>query len=279
MDNFRVLASDIDGTLIHRSGGDDDESRGLRLADRDSLIHPDTVAMLKSLCSHGVKVGVATSRRLASYRRFETFFWPDFAVIEDGAVLLDGDGQPEPAWEEFCVERSRPGGGATRNGLRDLLGETANSLADQGWKNGLWQVETDGFLASFKVTLLPELCPDSARNSAQQAGTIQSQVPDGLRASYNSKLGSFVVTRAAASKLSALQFWLDRVGLSCRDVAAMGDDLNDRELLDAVGHPMTLESALPGIRDLVRRRAGFVALGCGHEGTLEMLRHALALLG
>jgi len=57
------------------------------------------------------------------------------------------------------------------------------------------------------------------------------------------------ITAPGCSKGATLAAWTDRVGLSADHVMAVGDNLNDLEMLGFAGHPVVMGNAVPELLD------------------------------
>lgn len=80
-----------------------------------------------------------------------------------------------------------------------------------------------------------------------------------------------VITRGC-SKGSTLAAWTGRLNLRPEDVMAVGDNLNDREMLEFAGHPVVMGNAVPDLK-----ACGWPLTGTHDEGGLaEAIRAALA---
>lgn len=67
---------------------------------------------------------------------------------------------------------------------------------------------------------------------------------------YEAKDLSIVdVTRAGCSKGSTLAAWCGRRGVAPEEVMAIGDNLNDRDMLEFAGVKVVMENCAPGLRD------------------------------
>ena len=56
------------------------------------------------------------------------------------------------------------------------------------------------------------------------------------------------ITVGGCSKGAMLTTWLERRGIDAQDVMAVGDNLNDREMLALVGHPVVMGNAVPELK-------------------------------
>ena len=58
------------------------------------------------------------------------------------------------------------------------------------------------------------------------------------------------ITVSGCSKGAMLTTWLERRGIDAQHVMAVGDNLNDREMLALVGHPVVMGNAVPELKAL-----------------------------
>ena len=76
------------------------------------------------------------------------------------------------------------------------------------------------------------------------------------------------------SKGAMLATWAQSLGVETSDVMAVGDNLNDREMLELVGHPVVMKNAVPELKLL-----GWPTTSSHDEGGLaEAIRKVLAEL-
>ncbi len=80
------------------------------------------------------------------------------------------------------------------------------------------------------------------------------------------------VTVSGCSKGTALSEWADRRGISPAEVMAVGDNLNDREMLEFAGHPVVMGNAVKELKAL-----GWPTTGTNDEAGLAVAIRALAL--
>ena len=80
------------------------------------------------------------------------------------------------------------------------------------------------------------------------------------------------ITVRGCSKGAMLSTWAKSLGVDTGEVMAVGDNLNDREMLALVGHPVVMENAVPELK-----RLGWPTTSSHDEGGLaEAIRKALA---
>lgn len=110
------IATDLDGTLFSRSWGEEDSVPATWRVDPEtgsrvpsSWMRLSTQRFINALQTVAVVVPV-TARDAESYARVNlpgiAFAGP--AVITNGAIILDGDGQPDPKWESEMIHRLHP---------------------------------------------------------------------------------------------------------------------------------------------------------------------------
>ena len=60
----------------------------------------------------------------------------------------------------------------------------------------------------------------------------------------------FPTSTPTCSKASALAEWAGRLGIAREEILAIGDNLNDREMLDFAGLAVVMGNASPGLKSL-----------------------------
>ena len=79
------------------------------------------------------------------------------------------------------------------------------------------------------------------------------------------------IIAAGCSKGSTLTSWTEMLELTPEDVMAVGDNLNDREMLEFAGHPVLMGNAVPDLKSF-----GWPVTGRHDEGGLaQAIRNAL----
>lgn len=276
---IRLLASDVDGTLVHRSPGSlqqDTEDLIHVEPGRDNFVGVTARAQLERLKQRGIPIVLITSRRQFTFAPLSQHLPHSLAVIEEGCVVLDAAGAADHEWLEAIAASL----GATVNAGGRVVGGKLGAVIDSldscsAAKRGELVVETGGFLVAFKVTLSQDELRKAFPEPRAYVAGLASGLDDGLRVSLNMQDQSLVVIPVVAGKKLAMDYVLARHGLDWREVCAFGNDLNDLEMLAEAGYAMTLRGAQADVEALVRRRRGFVANAAGPLGTSEMLEQVL----
>ena len=73
------------------------------------------------------------------------------------------------------------------------------------------------------------------------------------------------------NKRTGLEKILDRLGIAPEECVAFGDNYNDLEMLSYVGMPVTMDTAVSGVRDMCSRHTDTVEHGLQNilDGTFE----------
>ena len=70
-------------------------------------------------------------------------------------------------------------------------------------------------------------------------------------------------------KGTALEYLCENSIINLRDTVAFGDGNNDKEMLETVGLPITVDNANDDIKELVREKGGIITAGAYGAGVLE----------
>ena len=281
--DLKVIISDIDNTLIHPFDPDQDQQDLLRgelmEIDRRNFINREVVESLRRISDLGIPLILATTRRITTYRNISSYFTPLFAIVEDGCVILDERGQIDRTWLSRLKDFVGPPDQLDRNLHHQGILWQFKTYLSQRQNPEAFTVVDDGFMASFKVELpfrIEESTPDDIRKYLAGKGV---NIPSDLKISVNTKYDSVAVIPKLAGKAQAADYLLHKMGLRLKNVAVLGDDLNDEELLATAGYPLTLASAQPKIKNLVRSRGGVVVPAGRHAGTKAMIDRLMQAIG
>jgi Cof subfamily protein (haloacid dehalogenase superfamily) len=249
---IRLLALDIDGTLLDSSGALPDAN----------------VRAISNAIECGVEVALATGRRYDFARSiFERLPSPLTLILSNGAVVKTREGKTLqrrllPRQVAFAVLRDTPG---LRDGTavvfdRPREGQVVFEAID-------WQhPRHSGFFAANRP-VLAESCPledclseDPVQVMFTGGCAPMRELHQRLRESaagrfsvalteYQHRDFSLVdVIRAGVCKGTALREWAAAQGYAREQVMAVGDNLNDLEMLEFAGTPVIMGNAVAELR-------------------------------
>jgi hypothetical protein len=250
---IRLVAIDIDGTLL--------DSRG-QVPDR-------TIAALGAAIGAGTEIVIATGRRYDFAKPIlDQLPRPLTAIVSNGAVVRSSDGstplrRPLPkqvagavleatrAWRDgaaLAFDRPREGQvvferidwdhpvrRAYAERSREFITEVA-PLEDALVEDPL-QVMFNGSVADMRA-LVAHLGAHALASRVSLAAT-----------EYPARDFTLVdVLTAGCTKGSTMTAWAERQGYRRDEVMALGDNLNDLEMLEAAGLPVVMGNAVPELR-------------------------------
>jgi hypothetical protein len=249
---YRLLLFDLDGTLLAP----------------DRTLRSDALAVLRTLMSRGVRVGVATGRSRTSARPFVEVLAPDGPLVHfNGALLWD----PGAARVVFRHTLPRPDALCALQLAADL-GLHANLYIDEAihvahrgaesraseLKDGVGHVET-GPLATFldglareaqKILLIGEPARLPVFEERLRAATATTCTIVNSEPTYLEILPPGVTKGAALGPIH------DHFGIAPADVVAFGDGLNDLELVRDAGLGVAMGNAHPAVKAAARAVIG-----------------------
>ncbi len=277
----RLLALDVDGTLIP-SGG--------QLGQR-------TIAAVRAASAAGIVIVIATGRRWRTARTvLEPLGAGDFLIQSSGAVVRDLGRERHGRIvyrkyirKEVAVDVCRaalelgviPVWYDTPERTRRLyvFGRVSDSPQLQIYSrpNPGAFVETDSFEQLGPA--LEIVCFGEPEGLARLQSRIDALPPGNARAmTWNSPRyrGSVLeVVHSGTSKGAALSWLCARIGLEPDQVAAIGDDVNDIEMLGWSGTGIAVEGAGPA----VVRAASYRVAGPAEYGVARLIEGWLAVPG
>ncbi|MFT4114314.1 Cof-type HAD-IIB family hydrolase [Silvibacterium sp.] len=283
-----MVAIDIDGTLLH--------SAGTTISNRNRRV-------LREVQAAGIEVVIATGRRQAYAApllvpvglRPETVF-----ITSNGAVTRTFAGEridrftlPVETARELCPAL-RPFGGTTvftfdREGPGELVLESAAQLHARIslWvdANRPWIEEVNPLERAF----------DSGEPPVQ--GMVCGTLPEMIRAEEwlaTSELSSRIETHRTeyprrdlcildilppgCSKGIALGRLAQSRGIDASEIMAIGDNLNDLEMLRYAGHPVVMTNAAPSLLATAKQSGWRIAPPNDHDGVAQVLESVLTSL-
>ena len=228
---IRLIASDLDGTLLHPTG----------------QLPPDMFDRIRAMNRRGVRFAAASGRPFGNVRKM---FAPvetemDF-ICENGALVVAQGKQyasyfPRDMAEEIIRD------------IQDSGMELYLSVPEQGFGvKGASQQFVDEITRhlSFRMTFL-----DDPRTMADRYIKITGYHPvdvaplaPALQKKWGGRVrcdiaGQVWLDFTLASKATGIRTLAQGLGVSLRDAAAFGDQFNDETMLSVVGHPFIMAHA------------------------------------
>jgi hydroxymethylpyrimidine pyrophosphatase-like HAD family hydrolase len=256
---IRLIALDIDGTLLGSNGE-------IPAANRDAIARA---------IEAGVEVAIATGRRYEFARSiFERLPAPLTLILSNGAIIKNRDGETEmrrllpcaaarAALETASEHRASAALIFDRPGERQVVFEAID------WndpRHRLFYAANRSFVCE-QAPLEDALTEDPVQLMLTGRCTAMRSAYDRLRAlagsgtlapgemfsvaltEYEYRDFSLVdVVQSGCSKGTALADWAARRGLAASEVMAVGDNLNDLEMLEFAGTPVVMANALPELK-------------------------------
>jgi hypothetical protein len=264
---IRLVAIDIDGTLLDSTGH----------------VPPRNLEALEAAVDRGVEIAIATGRRYDFAKPIlDTLPCPVTAIVSNGALVRLPDGTTPLrrllalGTAALVLEETRPWRDSA--GLvfdRPLDGQVVFEKID--WehpsrrayaeKNKRFIHEVDPLeeaLTEDPLQIMYNGSVASMRTIVQHLGSVPFARHISLVATeYPGRDFSLVdVLAAGCTKGAMLSAWAARQGYRRDEIMALGDNLNDVEMLEAAGRPVVMANAVP---ELLSR--GWVTTGtCDDAG-------------
>ena len=235
---YRLVASDIDGTLIRTDG----------------TLSPRTIATLKAL---PVPVVVVTGRPLRWLDQlFEQLDAPLPAVCANGAVVYDPDTdeilRASPMDVDLLLDVTKK----LREAVPDISLAVEVEDGRAFWYDDAWPVRAEGpqqvrVLATMEeLTSVPavKLLARSASSEPDAFFELVSQtLGEAATTTHSSSSALVEISAAGVTKAAGLAWFCERDGLTAEDVIAFGDMPNDIPLLSWAGHGVAMGNAHPAV--------------------------------
>jgi Cof subfamily protein (haloacid dehalogenase superfamily) len=249
---IRLVAVDIDGTLLDSHG----------------LVPVRNRETLAAAAARGIEIAIVTGRRYDFARPIlDTLTCPVTAIVCNGALVRLPDGQtpmrhvvPRDIAREILRDTSawRDGAGLVFDRPREgqvvfeRIDETYAARRAYARMNRPFITECepiedalteDPLQVTFNgpVDAMRDLVACLRRHP--RAGEVSLAVTE-----YTSRDFTLVdVLSFGCTKGSMLTEWMHARGYTRDEVMALGDNLNDIEMLEAVGHPVVMGNAVPGL--------------------------------
>lgn len=264
---IELVVTDLDGTLWGT----------------DRVVHPRALAAIEQLGRWGVPVLAATARRSGAARRMlghNGLALP--AVLLDGALVRDRDwtmihaNSFEPAAATAVLEVFRRHGvepcvGVLADGDRDArVGPRPSSHPDHIAYLADWMVRADLDTVVAAETVQSFSVCGVALETVQPVADALAPLAAAV-VMWDATFDAYTITVGApgVDKWRGVQAFCARHGIDERAVLAIGDGLNDLELLDAA----TVAVAIDGADERVTARADHLVGGPNTGGWADLLVH------
>ena len=241
--DLSLVVTDLDGTLW----------------DREGTVHPRTLAAWEEVHARGIPLLVATGRRIASVREaFLALGWSVPAVMLDGAIGID------LTTEERFHSMPFPRVAAHEVLAAFRVAEVDPCLYVDGSPIEVYVSENPGthpyhleMLGSTVATAdldevvetLPVLTFSLIGRSTERLMPVAERVraigQPLFNDSYTLDGGAFTVTARGSNKWTGVLAYCARMGIDSGRVVALGDGINDVELLENAALALSFEGAHP----------------------------------
>lgn len=260
----RLVATDLDGTLLHSDG----------------TVTPRTRAVLRSLDDAGVPVVFTTGRPI---RWMETL-WEEvgghgLAICSNGGIVYDV--AERSVREAFAVPRVV----ALEMGERlrdDVPGTVFGVEHTEGWAreegfpthpDDRDRAAGDGLADIWRDDVVKVLAVHRELAAEEFWGRVQDSVGDLVTTTWSSSFALVEISAAGVTKATTLARLAAELGVVAADVVAFGDMPNDLALLEWAGRSYAMADAHPSVREL----ADHVAPGHDDDGVARVLEGLFGL--
>lgn len=246
---YKLVAFDIDGVLNEHGGNIMDESI-------------EAISLLKQ---HGIQVCFASGKH-AWYVQ-GGLVWSGLLdsntliVAENGGVIFDPNTRRTITEEKYLRDVL-----TLRNIYRNLLSRDGGFLKFAGIT--VWEEPKETLFCLF-----PKKIEDLARLK-----DILSEIVtmNNLSLTVVQNPDSIDVLQSGISKATGLSYVCEWLGIEMSNIIAFGDNINDLEMLNEVGYPITVKNGVERTKQLVSERGGYIASQVCGKGVLEAVKKLIA---
>lgn len=244
---IKLIASDMDGTLLDENG----------------QVPPETFGLILALREHGVRFVASSGRR---YDRLCDFFSPvkdrmDFVASNGAQVFADGVQIDREVYSHLAIRRLAKTVAMFPNMHLALFDRTKSYLLDDEGKfvrevdKDLPNVERIYELPSPQVSIIKAsiFCDDG--NVMDNAYVLQREL-GGLFTFAPSGSSYIDAMQPGISKASGIAQVMEYHGIDASEVMAFGDAMNDYEIIRFVGTGCAMANGRPALRAVADRVIG-----------------------
>lgn len=265
-ENIKLIASDMDGTLLDGNG----------------CVPSETFELIRALRSRGVHFAASSGRR---YDRLCEFFAPvkdqmDFVASNGAQVYADGVQIDREVYSHLAVRRLAKTVSMFPNMHLALFDRTKSYLLDDEDKfvrevdKDLPNVERIYELPSPRVSIIKAsvFCDDG--NVMDNAYVLQRELGDLF--TFAPSGSSYIdAMHPGISKASGIAQLMEHYGIEREEVMAFGDAMNDYEIIRLVGTGCAMANGRPALRAIADR-----VIGSNEEHAVQAeMRRILASMG
>ncbi|OJF13833.1 Cof-type HAD-IIB family hydrolase [Couchioplanes caeruleus] len=265
---FRLVASDIDGTLIRDDG----------------TLSSRTIDVLDRLRDRGVPAVLVTGRPVRWLRQlYDQMAEPLPAICANGAVVYDPDTdeilRAAPLSVELLLDVTKR--------LREAVPDVALAVEVENgrsfWYEENWPLRWDVEHQAVRMLSTPEelttapavkLLARSAQHGPDEFAELVSRTLGELAEATHSSSSALVeISAAGVTKAAGLAWLCEREGIDAAEVVAFGDMPNDLPLLAWAGRSVAMGNAHPAVKEV----ADEVALTNDEDGVAAYLERLYGL--
>ena len=265
-ESIKLIASDMDGTLLDGNG----------------QVPPETFDLIRALRSRGVHFAASSGRR---YDRLCEFFAPvkdqmDFVASNGAQVYADGVQIDREVYSHLAIRRLAKTVSMFPNMHLALFDRTKSYLLDDEDKfvrevdKDLPNVERIYELPSPRVSIIKAsiFCDDG--NVMDNAYVLQRELGDLF--TFAPSGSSYIdAMQPGISKASGIAQLMEHYGIEREEVMAFGDAMNDYEIIRFVGTGCAMANGRPALRAIADR-----VIGSNEEHAVQAeMRRILASMG
>jgi Cof subfamily protein (haloacid dehalogenase superfamily) len=243
MQRFGLVATDIDGTLIHTDG----------------TISTRTTQVLTRIADCGTPVVLVTGRPVRWLRQlYDQLVEPLPAICANGAVVYDPD--TDEVLHTAALDTDLLAEVARR--LRDLVPDVSLAVEVQDGRafrhDQHWPMHWDAEHHAVQVIGSPEeltsvpavklLARSGGHDPDSFAELVSGSLAGLAETTHSSYSGLVEISAAGVTKAAGLAWLCEREGITAERVIAFGDMPNDLPMLAWAGHSVAVGNAHPAVR-------------------------------
>ena len=252
---IKLIASDMDGTLLDENG----------------QLPQETYGLIRALRERGVRFAAPSGRR---YDRLCEFFAPvrdqmDFVASNGAQVYAEGALVDREVYSHLALRRLARTVGMFDNLHLALFDATKSYLMDDEGKfvrevdKDLPNAERIWELPGAEVSIIKAsvFCDDGAVMDCAYALSRELGDEFVFAPSGNAWIDAM---QRGVSKATGIQQLMDHYGIGRDEVMAFGDSMNDYEIIRLVGCGCAMENARPALRAVADR-----VIGCNRDHAVQ----------